>query len=110
MGALPFVARRRSVRLAGTGRRKRPPAAPHRSRPYAMGGGSPKKPTPERSDVGRTESLPDFLATKVLPGTALPPSLREAVGAEKPGDGLERDQCDGAHHKKGQRYQCQQGF
>jgi hypothetical protein len=35
-----MVARRRSVRVAGT---------PHRSRPYAMGEGSPKKPYPLRA-------------------------------------------------------------
>ncbi len=73
-------------------------------------GDHPGRPPAGRGDPGRTESLPDFLATRVPPGTAPPPSLREAVGAEKPGDGLERDQCDGAHHKKGQRYQCQQRF
>src|SRR5258708_37237602 len=32
----------------------------------------------------------------------------KAVGSEEPGYGLESDQCDGTHHKEGQRDQCQQ--
>ncbi len=37
-GRAPLHGEAQSVRLADTGRRKRPPATPHRSRPYAIGG------------------------------------------------------------------------
>ena len=37
--------------MAGTGRRKRPLSTPHRSRPYAMGGSSPKTYPSERCPV-----------------------------------------------------------
>ncbi len=60
-------------------------------------GDHPGRPPAGRGDPGRTESLPDFLATRVPPGTAPPPSLREAVGAEKPGDGLADPPGTGLH-------------
>jgi hypothetical protein len=43
-----------ALRTAWSGRRKRPSSTPHRSRPYASGGRSPKNPTPE----GMEQPLP----------------------------------------------------
>jgi hypothetical protein len=96
--------------VAGTGRRKRPLASSTPPLPLRDGRELSKKTYPWEGRRGEDGKSRRRSCHKGPPGTAAPLSLREAVGAEETGDRLERDQCDGAHHKKGQRYQCQQRF
>jgi hypothetical protein len=47
------------------GRRKRPPSIPLRPRPYAIGGSSPKNPTPESTTLAPTDV--DELFVRLMP-------------------------------------------